>query len=420
MAALIISCSIIVGLLLLSALFSSTETAVTALSKARIHKLAKEGNRTASYIQKMCNNMDRLLSAILLGNTLVNICATALMTGILVSLIGESGIGISTLIMTFLILTFSEIMPKVYAIHHPNKTAMRFGRIIYAIYKFLSPFVSIIRHIVMRAWRLLGVHVDQDVPLKPVREELMQYIEMYGDMSQQKEVQMLQSILDLSEVTVSEVMLHRKDMFNLPGNLTAREAFDIAVKSPHTRFPIYDEVPTEIIGILHLKALMIAYTETPHTKIVDLCRKPAWFIPKTKFLLQQLQAFRRRKEHMAFVVDEYGDFQGLVTLEDILEEIVGDIIDEYDLTPASMHTTDNKTFIISGHTTIRDFNRALHQSVPDAEAATLAGLLIHETKDVPTVGQVFHFHGLKFEVMKKDKSRILLVKVTTLPKAQSD
>lgn len=414
MVSVITSCIIVFLLLFLSALFSASETAFTSISKAQMHRLFKEGKRTARYVQIMQQNLDRLLSAILLVNTLVNICGTALMTGLLMSFLGESGIGLATVLMTFLILTFSEVMPKVYALKNPEKIALRLGLPLYFIYIFLSPFVSVIRYIVTKSWRLFGVVVDEAAPLKPAREDLLYFLEMYSDLNQQKEVQMLQSVLDLSEVSVSEVMLHRKDMFTLSGDLTVQEAFEITVKSPHTRFPIYKEGPTDIIGTLHIKALMTALKVEPAAKIYDLCRKPAWFIPETKLLLHQLQSFRTRKEHMAFVVDEYGDLQGLITLEDILEEIVGDIIDEYDRAPSKIHVRENNTIVLDGHTTIRDFNRSLNQNLPDEEAATLAGLLIHEAEDVPTIGQIFHFHGLRFEVLKKEKNRILLIKVTIL------
>lgn len=415
----------IVILLVLSALFSCAETALTASSKGRMHALAKGGNLKAKLVNKLLKDKERLIGAILFGNNLVNILSSALATKILLEYFGDAGIAYATIIMTFVILIFSEVMPKTYAFHHADSTALKVAPIIQLLLYILKPFTIAIAWIVRFLMRLLGARTDQ-MALHQSEEELRGAIELHDDGhidAVKDERAMLHSILDLDNVTVDRIMKHRKNVESISVDQSIQQIVDQVLKSPFSRFPLWRSEPDNIIGTLNAKTLLreIKIAEKEQTlqslNIMKIAIAP-WFIPDTTTLYDQLKAFRHKKEHFALVVDEYSAFMGVVTLEDILEEIVGDIDDELDVSFKGVTPTEDGSYIVDGTVTIRDLNREFDWQLPDDEAATIAGLILHEAQQLPKIGQSFYFHGFRFDILNRHRHQITKIKMT--PPQQAD
>ena len=413
---------IIVLLLLLSALFSLSETALTAASRLRIHQLAKEGSRRAKVVRRLTQNKERLIGTILLANNLVNILASALATSLLIQLFGPRGVAYATIIMTALILFFSEVMPKTFAINNADRTALAVAPVIRPLVSLLSPITHAVQVMVNGVLRLFGVDTKADIGVTSP-EELRGAIDLHAGPGEtvRHERAMLRSILELDQVEVGEIMIHRKDVSTLDADLPVATLIDQVLASPFTRIPLWSGEPDNIVGILHAKTIIKAIYENPgNVEAIDvrlLAAKP-WFIPESTTLIDQLQAFRRRREHFALVVDEYGTFMGIVTLEDILEEIVGDISDEYDQTISGVYPQPDGSVIVSGSITIRDLNRHFDWPLPDEEASTIAGLVLHEARRIPEVGQVFNFYGFRFEVLRRRRNQVTSIRITP-PKAKA-
>ncbi len=408
-------------LLLMSAFFSGAETAITASSRARMHALEKDGDKRAALVNRLKGKRDKLIGSLLLGNNLVNILASALATSILIKIFGEVGVAYATVVMTMLVVIFSEVLPKTYALHYADKAVLMFAPLIQVFYHLLSPVAKIVGRFVQGVLRLFGEDVSQ-VSMAPRIEELRGTIELYeGDeeVDGKQERNMLKSILDLSNVTVAEVMVHRRNVMTINGDLPPGELVDEVLKSPYTRLPIWKGKPENIVGILHTK-LLLRELKNCGGDITRLDVHPAmlepWFIPESTTLFDQLQQFRDRREHLAIMVDEYGALQGVVTLEDILEEIVGEIGDEKDIGVSGVKPQPDGSYLIDGKVTIRDLNRDLGWSLPHDEGyATLAGLILFEAQRIPNAGQVFRFHGCKFEIVRKHRNQLSLIRVTPLP-----
>lgn len=412
-------------LLILSAFFSGSETALTATSRPLMHQLEKSGNLGAATVNRLQKNKERLLGAILLGNNLVNILASALATSLLMTLFGEAGVVIATIGMTLLVLIFAEILPKTYALRHANRLALRVAPIINAIVIVLLPFVYSINFVVQIIMRMFGVDPNATDTLHSPEEELRGVIELHTTESEgeaRESSVMLRSVLDLQDVQVGEIMTHRKEIDTINADTPVDDAITQILGSAYTRIPLWREDPDNVVGILHAKALLrevrVLDGDPSKLKNLDLLSMAAapWFIPEQTLLLDQLQAFRDRHEHFALVVDEYGALQGIVTLEDILEEIVGDIADETDIPVPGVHLHTDGSVVTQGDVTIRDLNRQLHWELPDDEAATVAGLVLHESRRIPDVGQTFMFYGFRFEVLRRRLHQITAIRVTPPPK----
>jgi Mg2+/Co2+ transporter CorB len=404
-------------LLLLSALFSGSETALTAASRARMHQLARRGNKRAERVNRLTDSMDRLIGGILLGNNLVNILASSLATSVLISVFGKAGVAYATAIMTLLVLVFAEVLPKTYAINRPERTALAVAPVITLVIRLLSPVVHLIQLIVRGVMRVFGVRLDDTGHIISSHEEIRGTLDLHraqgGMIKADKD--MLDSILDLPSVDVFEIMIHRRNMAIIDANLPPADIIREMIKSTYTRVPLYDQDEDNIVGILHAKDLLPALVAagTPdNVDIRELLRDP-WFVPETTTLAEQLEAFRERREHFALVVDEYGALMGLVTLEDILEEIVGDIADEHDAIRAHpIRREPSGAVVVDGTMTIRDLNRELEWSLPEDDAATVAGLLIHEAKRIPDLAERFEFHGHTFEVLRRQRNHITSLRIT--------
>lgn len=407
---------IVFFLLLLSGFFSGSETAMTAASRARLHGWAKDGNKRAAAVNKLRERKDRMIGALLLGNNLVNIFASALATSVLIKIFGEAGIVYATLGMTVLVLIFAEVLPKTYALHHADKMAVTIVPVIRFIVWVFSPFSVLISGIVTHTLRLMGADVSR-VSTGSHEEVLRGMIELHD--GKEREVQeqraMLRSILDLAEVDIEEIMTHRKSVVMINADDPLEKIIDDVLGSQYTRLPVFQGDQDNIVGVLHVKALLRelranAGTHT-HLDIKTIASAP-WFVPETTTLDEQLRAFRARRAHFAIVVDEYGAFMGIVTLEDVLEEIVGDIDDEHDVAVSGVRKQSNGAYLIDGTVTIRDLNREFEWDLPDEDYATLAGLILHESKVLPKAGQSFSFYGFHFDIIKRQRNQIALVKVS--------
>jgi len=406
-------------LLILSGFFSGSETALTAASKPLMHQLEQRGDKKASMVNRLHDRKDRLIGAILLGNNLVNILASALATSVLISFFGEAGVAYATIAMTLLVLIFSEVLPKTYAIENANRMALAVAPSIRVVVAVLAPVTKTIQIIVNGVLRLVGVDLDATDNEAKI-EELRGAIDLHDGENLDtvnQERAMLRSVLDLNEVRVDEIMTHRKSVVAVDADHPTEEIVDEVLASPYTRIPLWRENPDNVIGILHAKELLRAIRahkgKLDDLKIEELAAQP-WFIPETTTLLDQLQAFRNRHEHFSLVIDEYGVLLGVVTLEDILEEIVGDISDEHDLNVEGVQIQPDGSYLVDGTVTIRDLNREFGWPLPDEEASTIAGLILHESRRIPEVGQIFSYYGFRMEITERLRNQITLVRVTPL------
>jgi len=407
----------ILALLVFSAFFSGSETALTAASRPRLHNLAQSGNHRAATVNHLWHEKEHLIGALLLGNNLVNILASALATSALIAVFGDTGVVYATLGMTILVLVFAEVLPKTYALQNADRTALAVAPVLRPVVTMLKPFSLLIQFIVRGTLALFGVEVRQALTAEATEEQLRGAIELHqGEGEEERhERAMLRSILDLGDVWVEEIMIHRKDVLAIDIDQPPEKIVEEVLASPFTRLPLWQEDPDNIVGVLHAKALLRAVQAAGGKDLdkldVRAIAAAPWFIPDTTDLLSQLQAFRSRHEHFAIVVDEYGEMLGIVTLEDILEEIVGDISDEHDEDIEGVQLQRDGSVIVEGKVTLRDLNRRFEWRLPDEEASTLAGLILHETRCIPDVGQVFTFHGFTFEILGRKRNQITSVRI---------
>ena len=410
----------IFGLIILSAFFSGSETSLTSASKPRMHNLARTGKKNAKIFEELFKNKEMLICTILFANNLVNILASAIATKILIELTNNEGILYATIIMTLMILIFGELIPKTLALSKADQFALKIAPFMKILVYILYPLTITLNFIATSILKIFGVNYlnfkKEEVSEKR-EEELRGAIDLHGEDSSKDEKNMLKSILDLDDITVGSIMIPRKDIFSLPSNIKYNELITKLNKSPHSRIPIWEKNPENIIGIFHIRKLIEIKTDDPKNfNIKSLCQKP-WFIPESTRLDNQLLEFKRRKEHFSIVVDEYGEFLGIVTLEDIIEEIVGEIDDEHDVLKVSKSSAEDiksissKSYLVKGNVTIRELNKELNTNIPVMNASTVAGLVLYESRTIPKTGQVFSFFDLKFKIVSKKNNQITLVKI---------
>ena len=404
-------------LLVLSAFFSLSETALTAASESLMHEMERRGHHRAVAVNQLLAKREKFIGAILLGNNLVNIMASALATGFLISLVGDAGVAYATVVMTLLVLIFSEIMPKTFAIRHANKTALAVAPTVQTLVILLSPVVRTLQFVVRLTLKLIGADRLAEVTPDARLAELRGAIEVHAGEEIEDEKAMLRSVLDLSDLEVGEILVHRKKVEALDADLPPDVILEKVLESAYSRLPLWKDRPDNIVGILNAKALLRAVQAHPgdlkSLNVLAVAAKP-WFIPNTTSVLSQLQAFRDRCEHFALVVDEYGGLMGVVTLEDILEEIVGDISDEHDDPVVGVEVKKDGSYVVEGSVTIRDLNRQFEWCLPDNEASTIAGLVLHEARRIPDEGQAFSFHGFRMEILKRERNRIARLRLKPL------
>jgi Mg2+/Co2+ transporter CorB len=423
-----LTCAAILVLLALSAFFSGSETALTASSRGKLKAQADRGSRGAKSAMKVTEDRERMIGALLLGNNIVNILSASLATALLTRVFGDSGVAWATLVMTALVLIFGEVMPKTLAITFPEPVAVRVAPVIRVLILIFTPIVSLVRTVVRGLLWLCGVRANPGGEMLALREEIAGAIALgHSEGAVEKEDRdRLLGALDLSHRTVDEIMRHRRQIEMIDADLPPGEIITRVLASPHTRLPIFRDSDDTILGVVHAKDLLrevdrlvrgedgsVAGIEA--LQIEKVAMKP-YFIPDTTTLDEQMREFLARRTHFALVVDEYGALQGLITLEDILEEIVGDITDEFDVVrkDSGLTQTEDGAWLIDGSMTIRDLNRATDWRLPDDEANTLAGLVIHEAQMIPNEGQVFSFHGFRFTVVAKRENRITQLKLRPL------
>jgi Mg2+/Co2+ transporter CorB len=422
-----ISVGTILLLLILSGCFSGSETALTAASRGKLRAQADKGSAGAERALKITEDNERLIGSVLLGNNMVNILAASLATALFTRLFGESGVALATLVMTLLVLIFAEVLPKTYAITNAERAAALVSGPISIVVLVFSPVVSVVRLLVRGMLRLMGVQVDPDSNILAVREEIAGALQLGHSegVVEKEDRDRILGALDLRERVVEEIMLHRSGIEMIDAQDTPADILEQCLRSNHTRLPVFRDDPENIIGVIHAKDLLRAMYKLiggpdgdaaalNNFDIADVAMEP-YFVPETSTLDEQMRQFLRRRTHFALVVDEYGSLQGLITLEDILEEIVGEITDEFD--PLADHVIKTDTdgqYLVDGAMTIRDLNRANDWNLPDDEANTVAGLVIHEAQMIPTRGQVFSFHSFRFEVLAREGNRITKLKMRPL------
>ena len=425
---LLVIIALIVLLLVASAFFSASETAITGASRPRMHALEEQGNERARIVNRLRVAKERLIGAILLGNNLANILASSLATSVLIGWFGNAGVAYATLAMTILVLLFGEVLPKSYALHHTDRVALATAPLLRTLVWILAPITHAIAAVVRGFLRLFGVKIETDITGAHREEELRGAIELHAgpDPETVEERRMLRSVLDLDKVTVGEIMVHRRNVWTVEADLPMREILEEVGRSPFSRIPLWRGEADNIVGVLHAKALLRAVRghegAIDQLKIEQIMFKP-WFIPESTTLLDQLRAFRRRRQKLALVVDEYGALMGIVTLEDILEEIVGDIVQEHDQTAPGVRPEavpgvrpePGGSYVVDGSVTIRDLNRRFDWHLPDEDAATIAGLVMREARMIPESGQVFSFHGFRFEILRRQRNQITAIRLTPSP-----
>lgn len=408
---------IIAFLLVLSAFFSGSETALTAASRPVMHQLERSGNRRARIVNRLFDHKERLIGAILLGNNLVNIFASALATSLLIVAFGDAGVAYATIVMTLMILVFSEILPKTYAIRNASQAALAIAPAIKTVVWVLSPVTAAINIVVRGILKIFGVDYHAEDVFGTNAEELRGAIELHAgeDKNVKQERDMLRSVMDLGEVQVGEIIIHRKNVTAVEADLPPAQLVAEVLECPYTRLPLWRDDPENIVGVLHVKALFKEIRalgdDLGSLDVLSLAADP-WFIPEQTLLVDQLEAFRKRREHFALVVDEYGSLMGVVTLEDIIEEIVGDIDDEHDVSVSGVIPRPDGSFLVDGTVTIRDLNREFEWDIPDEEASTVAGLVLHESRRIPEIGQRFLFHGFRFEIVTRHHHQITRLRLT--------
>jgi Mg2+/Co2+ transporter CorB len=411
-------------LLTISAVFSAAETALTGASRARMHQLEREGDPAARRVNKIIDNQETMIGSVLLGNNLINILATAMVTEVINGIFpGAWGAALATGIMTVAVLVYAEVLPKTLAIGRPDDVSRILSAPALFVVHVFGPIIGAIQWAIVGSLRLVGFEVSPEANASAAQDEIRGAVEYHHSegLVEGSDRRMIGGVLDLAEMDVSEVMIHRRNILMLDGDLEPRALIDQALNAPYTRLPIYRGEQDNVIGVMHARDLARAVWavggDIDRLDLLTVAREP-WFIPDTTNLKDQLEAFLKRKSHFAMIVDEYGALQGLVTLEDILEEIVGEIEDEHDTAVEGVRKQPDGSANVDGVVTIRDLNRAMDWSLPDDDAVTVAGLVIHEAQTIPDAGQTFIFHGHRFQVLRRQRNQITALRVSPLETAE--
>jgi Mg2+/Co2+ transporter CorB len=414
-----LSIVVIVICLVGSFFFSGSETALTAFSRARMLRMEKTGNRRAWLVNRLVETRERMIGAILTGNNVVNIAASSLATGVLLNWFGDIGVLYATAIMTVMIVVFTEVLPKTIAINAPDRVALLVARPISWVVRVFGPMLIGVESLVRWILRLFGFRLGTDQAFLSAHEELRGAVDLlhHEGSVEKTDRDMFSGLLDLRDLTVGDVMIHRTEMITVCADNPPEEVVKEVLAAEVTRVPLWKGKPENIVGTLHVKDLLrtvqAAAGDLSKIDVVAIARPP-WFVPDVRPVSEQLKAFRRRKMPFALVVDEYGEVMGLITLEDILEEIVGDISDEHDIVVPGVRAQPDGSVNVDGNVPIRDLNRVMDWNLPDEEATTIAGLVIHEARLIPEPGQSFTFHGFRFRVLRRERNRITALRITPL------
>lgn len=419
-----ITSAAILLLILLSAFFSGAETALTASSRARLRAQADKQAPGAETALAVSDDSERMIGTLLLGNNIATILAASLATALMLRIFGAGGVALATLVVSMLVMVFAVVLPRAVSITWPEAVVTRTAPVLRVLATVFAPIVSVIRALVRLILRGIGASKAADARVAALREDIVEAITLGASegVVEKEDRNRLLGTLDLGNRTVDEIMRHRSRIEMIDASLLPAEILDRALASPHTRLPLYRDDTENIIGVLHAKELLrevhrlrVEGVDINTLDPVRVAMKP-YFVPDTTSLAEQMREFQQRRAHFALVVDEYGSLQGLITLEDILEEIVGEITDETDVVVRGgmIRKAEDGDWLIDGAMTIRDLNRAMDWSLPDNEANTIAGLVIHEAMTIPEEGQIFRFHGFRFVIIQRRENRIAKLKLRKL------
>jgi magnesium and cobalt exporter, CNNM family len=406
----------------LSGFFSSSETGMLSLNRYRLKHLKKNGNKGAIQASKLLDRTDQLISVILIGNNFVNILASSIATVIAIRIWGDAGIAIATAILTLVILIFAEITPKTIAAYHPEKVAFPASRILAPLLKILYPAVWFINLLTGTLLKTLGIKTDQDNNNHLSREELRTVVNEAGTVIPKQHQDMLISILDLEKVTVNDIMVPRNEIVGIDIDNNLDDIIQYIKASQHTRLPVYKTDINNIIGILHLRNMSrVLHSPEPNKALLlQACRSP-YFIPESTPLNTQLLHFQKEKRRIGIVVDEYGEVQGIATMEDILEEIVGEFTTDYSASSSPDITKQGDgSFLVDGSITIRSLNKSLRWSLPTSGPKTLNGLITEQLETIPESPVCTSLNNYKIEVRQIKDNMIKTARITPpTPKLKS-
>jgi Mg2+/Co2+ transporter CorB len=418
MVAILAAAPFIIALLALSAVFSAAETSMTGASRGRMHQLEREGDKAAGRVNRLLGDQETMIGAVLLGNNLINILATAIFTQVIEKQLPHPwGLIVSTGVMTVMVFVFAEVLPKTLAISRPDDIARTLSAPTTLMVRAFGPVLYAVQWVVRRTLAMFGIRIGMETDVLAAHEEIRGAVEYHHSEGavEIRDRNMFRGVLDLSDMTVEQIMVHRKNIAMLDAGLPTRELVEQALEIGHTRIPLYRDNTENIVGVLHARDLMQALARSggnvEAVDVMSVSREP-WFVPETTNLKEQLAAFLKKHNHFALVVDEYGALMGLVTLEDILEEIVGEIEDEHDAAISGLRRQADGSVHVDGSLPIRDLNRAMDWDLPDEEAVTVAGLVIHEAQTIPEPGQTFIFHGHRFQVLRRQRNQITALRVS--------
>tara|TARA_B100000579_G_scaffold314998_1_gene264465 strand:- start:15 stop:1265 length:1251 start_codon:yes stop_codon:yes gene_type:complete len=404
----------IVILLLLSAISSGSETALTAVSKLQTHRQNEKGIKNANFIIKIKDLKDEFITGILLANNLFNILATALMTELLVSEFGGLGITIATIFMTLVIVIFSEVTPKIFAINKPMMYALKVSRFFYIYIKAVKPIVKLINSISGKIINALGLNLNTDQS-KVIKEEFEGAVQLQRQLSKkgEYEAEYMSNLLELKKLKVDELMTHRNEIVYLDLEDPFKQNFKAINNSSYTRIPLIKGNFNNLIGIIDIRELLkdSNFNDTSNNAQIEKSTFQPIFIPQNKLAMKQLIDFKSQREHISMVVDEYGEIQGLITLEDIIEEIIGEIFDETDVDESYLEKIDDNNYLFNGNASIREINRSLNIDLPD-KFVTLSGLIHDLAKEIPKVGKIIYYKDFKIQIISRSISKINKVKLS--------
>jgi Mg2+/Co2+ transporter CorB len=403
--------SLLVLLLLLSAFFSGSETALMSLNRYQLRHKAREGHRGARLAEKLLKRPDRVIGLILLGNNLVNFSAASLVAVLAFKIGGEPAVALGAVLLTMVVLVFSETAPKTLAALHPEEVAFPAAMIYYPLLKITYPLVWLTTICANGVLYLFGVRSSHTELQALTREELRTVVHEAGSRISNRYRTMLLSILDLEKVTVDDVMVPHNEIIGINLDSDDDEIGAIIANSKHTRLPVYRDNIDEVVGVLHLRELAnLARQDLSKTTLQRLLTEP-YFVPEGTPLSTQLVQFQRRHERIALVVDEYGDIQGIVTLEDILEEIVG----EFSTDPANVDgdvvSEGSNSFLVDAAANIRDLNRSQDWDLPTDGPKTLNGLIVELLETIPEPKTCLDVNGYSIEIVETDDNRVRTVRV---------
>ncbi len=399
-------------LLILSGFFSGSETAFMSANRVRIRELVNEGDKKAERVDKLLEDQTKLLTTILIGNNLVNIAASAIATSIAIDIFGSKGVGIATGVVTLVILVFGEITPKSIGNNNPIKYAKLASVILLWLEKLLYPIILFFTILIKK---LIG----QDKMISSAfisEEEVRRFVNVSEEEGaiKESEKEMIQSVFEFDDIVVKEIMVPRIDMVCVSKESSIEEIVDLAVEKGHSRIPVFEESIDDIIGLIYVKDLLQLLQKGKENLTLEDLIKPIYFIPESKQINKLLKEMQNRREHMAVILDEYGGTSGLITIEDLLEEIVGDIQDEFDLEDKQINLINNKEILVDARVDLDDLNEILPIPLLDEESyETISGFVLHKLGYLPEEKEVIELDGITIEIEKIDEHRIQKLRIYT-------